>query len=780
MSYPFFWMRLLRKIAFCLTVLGLLVRLHSELQAAPGTSGLSGSFSNVAAGAVINLTSEGEIDWVHWGLYTETSIDRKSGVVPQISDFTLLDAPAGFAFAYWFGDNASGYTWTDGTPTAGVTNTTTGVWAYGTPLIGSGFEVIAPADTVTRTLRVHVGTYGARGQFAAYLSDGSSPGYTNSSLMNMANGPGGFYTVTYRANSAGQQLITRWTLQTPMRPDGNVTLQAASMTASNFNNPPAVFLTAPVNNSTLPAGSTLTMTASANDSDGSVAKVEFFADGVKLDEDASSPFSIDWSNVPSGNHVLTAVATDAQGASSQSAPIEIFVNGTGGSLLGNLAVPTALPASVNLTIEGSRDWVHWGLATNNLLNRKAGVTAQVGDFAKIGSSPVEIYGDNYTAFNWSDGTPTAATNNITRGVFTTGVANGFEIVLPADTTARTARIYVGLYGAQGNFQAWLSDYSASAYANTTLSNFFGNDYGVYTLTYLAASPGQTLHVRYRSLRLFDQDFGNVTLQAVTLVANSGGNIPPTVGIINPANGTVLTAPASFTVSATAGDTDGTVANVEFFNGITSLGIDASDPYSAAVNNLTAGTYSLTAVATDNLGAKATNSVSITVNALPTAILLTPTNGQVFIAPANITLTASASDSDGSVTNVEFYNATTRLGSDATSPYTFAWNNVAAGNYTLTVKATDNHGAVVTSTPVNISVGSTPPEAVTLVNPVWNGSAFMFSFASQVGRDYEVQAMDVLGTAAWQRLTNLVGNGATMTVTNGNSGATQRTFRIESK
>src|SRR6185436_14754959 len=116
--------------------------------------------------------------------------------------------------------------------------------------------------------------------------------------------------------------------------------------------------------------------------------------------------------------------------------------------------------------------------------------------------------------------------NITKGVFTTGMTNGFEITAPADTTSRTLKVYVGLYAAEGNFQAWLSDFSGVAYTSTTLSNYFGNAYGVFTLTYAAASPGQTLHVRYRSSKLFDQDFGNVTLQAATLVVNSGGNVSP--------------------------------------------------------------------------------------------------------------------------------------------------------------------------------------------------------------------------------------------------------------
>src|SRR4029453_17889953 len=104
----------------------------------------------------------------------------------------------------------------------------------------------------------------------------------------------------------------------------------------------------------------------------------------------------------------------------------------------------------------------------------------------------ERYADNYTGFSWSDGTPTVSTTNTTTGVFMPGLTNGFELTLPADTTTRTLKLYVGLYAAQGKFQAWLSDFSARAYADTSLSNFFGNAYAAYTLNYAAASPSQTL------------------------------------------------------------------------------------------------------------------------------------------------------------------------------------------------------------------------------------------------------------------------------------------------
>ena len=518
----------------CLTIgFVLMFCLEGLRAAAPGPS-LSATFNEIPQGSVVNLTSEGGLDWVHWGLYTDTSLDRKAGVVPQISDFTVLydtNNVNGYAYVYRFADNYNGYSWSDGTPTATVTNTTTGVWAYGIPLIGSGFEVTAPADTNTRTLKVYVGAYGARGKFEAFLSDGSARGYTNSSaILNMANGPSGVFSVTYAAAAASQKLVVRWTVSIAMRPDGNVTLQSAALTSQGANNPPYVALTAPANNAQFSAGDNVTIVAMANDTDGTVTKVEFFEGSNKLGEDAGSPYSFSWNNVSAGHYVLSARVTDNQFATSVSGPVEIFVSGTGGSLSGTLTLPPTLPTTVNLTAEGTGDWAHWGLATNNLFNHKASVVQQISDFTKIGSDPVKVYGDNYTAYGWNDGTPTGTTNNVKRGVFTTGVTNGFEIMVPADTTARRLKVYVGLYGAQGNFQAWLSDFSAPAYVDMSLSNYFDNVYGVYTLTYAAASAGQTLTIRYRALNLFDQDFGNVTLQAAMLVVNPGKN---PVMLVNP-------------------------------------------------------------------------------------------------------------------------------------------------------------------------------------------------------------------------------------------------------
>ncbi len=97
----------------------------------------------------------------------------------------------------------------------------------------------------------------------------------------------------------------------------------------------------------------------------------------------------------------------------------------------------------------------------------------------------------------------------------------------------------------------------------------------------------------------------------------------------------------------------------------------------------------------------TNNFQAAPNNLPTVTMAAPAN----TTNKNIALTATASDADGLVTWVEFFNGNQYLGSDHTAPYTFSWANVPAGTYTLTARATDNKGAFQNSVPVTITIGS---------------------------------------------------------------------------
>jgi hypothetical protein len=97
------------------------------------------------------------------------------------------------------------------------------------------------------------------------------------------------------------------------------------------------------------------------------------------------------------------------------------------------------------------------------------------------------------------------------------------------------------------------------------------------------------------------------------------NAPPAVSITAPANNAVFAAGASIALNATAADSDGTVAKVEFYDGATLLGTATATPYGATLTNAGVGSHVLSAVATDNRGASTSSgAISVRVDAPPTA------------------------------------------------------------------------------------------------------------------------------------------------------------------
>ncbi len=97
----------------------------------------------------------------------------------------------------------------------------------------------------------------------------------------------------------------------------------------------------------------------------------------------------------------------------------------------------------------------------------------------------------------------------------------------------------------------------------------------------------------------------------------------------------------------------------------------------------------------------------------TVTLSSPINNATYAAPANVFLSASATASSGqSVTLVEFYQGTTKLGQDTSAPYSYSWNSAPAGSYTLTARSADSSGNMATSAPVAITINPAAPAITT--------------------------------------------------------------------
>ena len=88
-------------------------------------------------------------------------------------------------------------------------------------------------------------------------------------------------------------------------------------------------------------------------------------------------------------------------------------------------------------------------------------------------------------------------------------------------------------------------------------------------------------------------------------------------------------------------------------------------------------------------------------------ITSPTNGQSFTLPADVTIVADASDADGSVTNVSFFDGGTLLGGTNNAPYAITVG-LALGSHALTAVATDNLGLSTTSVVVNVTGAANVP------------------------------------------------------------------------
>ncbi len=170
------------------------------------------------------------------------------------------------------------------------------------------------------------------------------------------------------------------------------------------------------------------------------------------------------------------------------------------------------------------------------------------------------------------------------------------------------------------------------------------------------------------------------------------------------------------------------------------------------------------------------------NVPPTVSISAPGNGASFTAPANIAAAALATDSDGTVSKVEFLVGGVLQHTENLAPYDFAWNAVPAGTYQLSARATDNNGAATTSAAITVTVvaPSSPPPTPASPSLSGDGSATpTLSGVTQAGAEVhilvngvEVGSVIAAGNGTWSyTLVGLPPGNHTVTVTAENAGGT---------
>jgi beta-lactam-binding protein with PASTA domain/glutamine amidotransferase PdxT len=407
---------------------------------------------------------------------------------------------------------------------------------------------------------------------------------------------------------------------------GNSTTSAAvTVTVENTvadEEAPAVSITAPADGST--QSGTITVTATASDNVG-VAGVQFRIDGEPLGvEDTESPYEVafDTTAATNGAHVLTAVARDAAGNSTTSAGIGIEVS--------NLSTPVTvdevvLHATMDPILGGG--WTPTTDATAASGARLQNPNAGVRKPAAASASPTQYFELTFQAEAGK------AYRLWLRGKALNNSYNNDSVFVQFDGSVDASGAPTWRIGTTSSTMVVLEE---AATLGVQGWGWADNGYGLNVLgpvVRFAQTGPQRIRIQTREDGLgIDQ----VVLSAVQYLTSSpgatkndttilpatgpgGGTAPPnahpTVALTAPTPGAEYTAPAAISIEAAAADPDGSVATVQFYAGAIPIGASTASPHAITWSNVPAGTYELTARATDNGGA-VTTSAPVTITVAP--------------------------------------------------------------------------------------------------------------------------------------------------------------------
>lgn len=495
--------------------------------------------------------------------------------------------------------------------------------------------------------------------------------------------------------------------------------------------PPSVEITLPAYGAFIPSVSgvdTFPLYAEATDLDGSVVQVEFRNMGRQKDKRFYFPITVNHSvstnspnlymcdmlQVVTGTNWLYAVATDDGGNSWTSALSYVEVElGCGPSLQLVYNPPTN---SMTFTTSEGPGWSQHGwLATNftALASDNNGWVDYVDFYANnswIGRSWNTMQTNNSTptpfTIQWRMPNPPPAPQSVTNFITAVAHDNDGAVSGPPWTTNVVVMVpnippYVAIHSPTNGAMQWTNviTFITTAHAydiddSITQMVFYvnGTAVGIFTQkmdSFAWTAPSNGIYTLKAAV--WDED--NAFKTSFPSVVTIGPNQAPSITITSPTNGTVFPG-QMISIQATASDPEDNLEYVQFLANGSLIGTVTNIPFWISWPS-TGGVYSLEAVAVDDLGLATTSAaVSVTTgaNQAPSVTITSPTNNaQISVTATSVTLSCTATDSDGVVTSVVFYLNGSLVGSMTNAPYSITIPSPGSGDHTTTVAAWDDSG-----------------------------------------------------------------------------------------
>jgi hypothetical protein len=356
------------------------------------------------------------------------------------------------------------------------------------------------------------------------------------------------------------------------------TSAAVSITVAAANVAPTVSLTAPAGGASFTSGASISLTATAADSDGTVSKVDFYDGATLLGTSTTAPYAYTWTTASVGSHSLTAKATDNKGAVTTSAAVSITV----AAASGNVAPTVSITSPVNVTTftQGAAIKVAANAADSD------GTVAKVEFYdgaTLLGTSTTAPYAYTWTTASVGSHSLTAkATDN--SGATTTSSAITVTLNAPTTTPPSNAVTCASEYG------------TCTLPAGTLATVWYGANSSWLLKTGVSTSLGCS-----------NGTFGSDPASGVgksckyLVVSTTTGNVIPTVSLTSPSANASYAQGTNMPLQATATDVDGSIAKVEFYDNGVLINTATTAPYSYSYSlvGVVVGTHIMTAKTYDN-------------------------------------------------------------------------------------------------------------------------------------------------------------------------------------
>ena len=563
-------------------------------------------------------------------------------------------------------------------------------------------------------------------QTVTAVAAASNPGATITSVQFLANGISlgtslaSPYSVAWTPASAGTYNLTAIATDS-IGTQATSSSVAITVTAAGGGGggggggliAPVVVIDTPANGSTLTVNTSQTISATASLTNGTVTSVAFSANGTSIGSATVYPYTINWTPTTLGTFTITAVATGSNGAQA-TAVSTITVNSA-----------TAPTVSITAPSTGSTVGVNLAQTITATAASSTGYIASV-EFLVNGKTLSTDTVFPYTASWTPSGTGTYILTAVAKdnsGVITTSAPASITVAASAAPTVSLTNPGSGSSYTIGS-SLTLTAAASDSDGTITQVSFYVNGALLSTDTtapYTSSIWTPASSGNYTLTAQAADNSGNVTTSTAVTVT-IGSNAAPTVSITSPASGLNYSLGNNVLIGAVASDTDGFIASVQFFANGQLIGAKTAAPYTVSWKPASAGTFALTAVATDNIGSSTTStavSVTVTSAIAPSVSLTNPASGASYGVGTSIPLNAAVTGGNGPTAQVEFFINGASLSIDSSAPYNTVWTPASAGTYSLIAVATDNAGVSGTSTAINVTVTSNGAPAVRLISPGTN-------------------------------------------------------------